>query len=178
MNKVLSVLLLIIVIILTAGCRHPKNRVPVFVNEAFQDSLENFSNSVGDYSDSFESPTIVSIYISARTEKNDTTVLFFVSDYPLLKGGVFKGGQEINGRLCLVKYFGIDSIPSVINESSLSFKRRDYNSFYTIWDCEDGEYSYKTYKLHGTDSLQILDRCIGETENGYNPNGINRVFFK
>lgn len=175
MNKV-SFLLLIIITLFSAECRHSQNRTPIFVNEAFQDSLEKFSNIVGDYPDS-KPPTIMEVYF--MVENKDTIVhFFFIQTAPFLEGGLFKGGEKINGRLCLVKYFGIDSLPSVINESSLSYKRKRYNSFFCYSGIEDGNYSYKTYKLHGTDSLQILDRGIGETESEYNPYGTNRIIFR
>lgn len=182
--RIYNILILIIITFLSCECRHPRKNVPLFINEAFQDTLETYIDAVsGVKTDCGFSVNMTILCVGGK----DTTLFMTTGIVPCQWDGlVFKGGCEINGFVCLVNYVNIESMPNFINESALSFEKERYEYYFDVerllmksYDFEiDETTSKRRYKLHGLDSLQIISQYICPMEKGYVANGKNYIVFE
>lgn len=172
--KMSKLIVLYTIVSFLSGCQHPRINEPLFIPEAFQDTLENYIDAVSNVKSDCNLPINMTILCMGGA---DTTILMTVGVAPCCWDGLcFKGGCEINGINCLVNYVNIESMSAIINESALSFKKERYESYFDMdrlskyaFDFEiDKVTSRRKYKLHGIDSLQMISKYERLRQTTYN----------
>lgn len=182
--KINTILTLITITFLSCECRHPRKNDSLFINEAFQDTLETYIDAVSSVKSEYGFPVNMTIQCVGG---KDTTLYMATGIVPCQwEGSVFKGEYKINGFVCLVNYVNIESMPTFINESALTLKIERYEDYFDIerllmssFDFEiDNTTSRRRYKLYGLDSIKLISRYICPLEKGYAANGNNYIYYE
>lgn len=178
--------LLLILSILVFGCvnrRICSDRL--FISNAIEDSLEHYINEIGTINEDDSIPTVAAIVVCAK-ENMDTTVSFCIQKgYPPIPPApadsenyirpIEKGLCHIRSRICCVKYIGLTDCKHLINEGLLKYDAVKYKELdVTNQDFLDRRVcirpSEKVYKICGRDSIELIFRRIGPTEDSYSNN--------
>ena len=172
----------------------PVNRTDsLFVSASIEDSLEQFIYEVGPLNVDYDCPTIVEIYVRTK-ESRDTLISLCIQEgyctFPPAPPGGFRDGDPrrekgmciIKNRICCIKYINLIHFPRLINEEVLTYNPDVYEKLYNQHLLPDNtDYmisvrpSEKTYRYCGGDSIKLMFRRYGPTEELYSKGGNNEV---
>lgn len=175
--------LLPILSVLVSGCvnrRICSDRL--FISNAIEDSLEQYINEIGPINEDVSIPTVAAIVVCAKENMDTTVSICIQKGYPPIPPApadsgncippIEKGLCHIRSRICCVKYIGLTDCRHLINEGILRYDPVEYKEL----DAIDQDFldrrvcirpSEKVYKICGRDSIELIFRRIGPTEDSY-----------
>lgn len=189
------ILIIFLFALQVSGCGHRQIRTgDVFVSAPIEDSLEQYIKEIGLTNGKCKAPIVAAIVVCAE-ENEDTTISICIQNgYPPIPPASFeydkyvppieKGMCMIENTICCVKYLGLTNCPHLINEKLLNYDASKYKKLEGI-DLSSNSLdrmvsvrpSEKIYKYYGRDSIRLIFRQIGPTEELYARDGDNELSY-
>ena len=174
-----SIKAILLLTALVTGCGHRQIQSnKLFVSDSIEDSLEQFIDEIGPINEDCNIPTVAAIVV-CEEENMDTTISICIQKgYPPVPPApadddnyvppIEKGICIIKNRICCVKYIGLKQCPHLINEEVLKYDSISFKGLEDIDRTTDMSVSVrpseKIYKYCGQDSIRLIFRRVGPTE--------------
>ena len=182
-----SIKAILLLTALVTGCGHRQIQSnKLFVSDSIEDSLEQFINEIGPINEDCNIPTVAAIVVCEKGNSDTTISICIQKGYPPVPPApadddnyvppIEKGMCIIKNRICCVKYIGLKQCPHLINEEVLKYDPIAYARYDPInyKGAEDIDRttdmsvsvrpSEKIYKYCGQDSIRLIFRRVGPTE--------------